>query len=268
MVTARRIAKVSPRSKIVFVSQESAPEVVQEAFRLGGRGYIVKTDAARELLTCVNVVLGGARFVGSRFDGHQFTEASDVRGSDSARQKKESARGHEAQFHSADAGFLEGFTRFIDSALRAGKAVIVVATESHRSSLLTRLQARGLDVAAAIEQGRYISLDAAGTLSTYMVNDRLDRARFLKLAHDLIARAARAVNGEHDRVAACGECPSLLWAQGNAEAAIQVEHLWDAFARSHNLDILCGYVLSSFQLEQENHIHERICAKHSAVSAQ
>ena len=54
---------------------------------------------------------------------------------------------------------------------RAGNAVIVIATESHRESLLPRLQAHGLDIAAAIEQGRYISLDAADTLSTFMVND-------------------------------------------------------------------------------------------------
>jgi hypothetical protein len=32
------------------------------------------------------------------------------------------------------------------------------------------------------------------------------------------------------------------------------------------LDILCGYVLNSFQREEENHIYERICAEHSAVS--
>ena len=31
---ARRIRKVSPESKILFVTQESSPEVVQECFRL------------------------------------------------------------------------------------------------------------------------------------------------------------------------------------------------------------------------------------------
>jgi DNA-binding NarL/FixJ family response regulator len=268
MEAARKIARGSPRSKILFVSQESSADVVQEAFRLGAWGYIVKTDAARELLVAVNVVLRGARFVGSRFDGHEFTDASDGQFFELARQKKGSARHHEAQFYSDDEGFLESFTRFIDSGLGAGNAVIVLATESHRNSLLLRLQARGLDVAAAIEQGRYISLDAAGTLSALMVNDRFDRARFLKFTGELVAKAVAAVKQEHGRVAACGEASPLLWAQGKAEAAIRFEYLWDQFARSHDLDVLCGYVLNNFQREHENHIYERICAEHSAVSSQ
>jgi DNA-binding NarL/FixJ family response regulator len=109
MEAARKIAKASPRSKILFVSQESSAEVVQEAFRLGAWGYIVKTDAARELLAAVNVVLRGARFAGSRFDGHDFNGASDGRFPESARPKKESARRHEVQFYSSDEGFLENF---------------------------------------------------------------------------------------------------------------------------------------------------------------
>jgi len=53
--------------------------------------------------------------------------------------------------------------------------------------------------------------------------------------------------------------------KGKADAAIHVEHLWGEIARKHEVDILCGYVLNSFQLEQESHVHERICAEHSAV---
>jgi hypothetical protein len=77
--------------------------------------------------------------------------------------------------------------------------------------------------------------------------------------------AAKGVKQKHGRVAACGEC-ALLWAQGKAGAAIRFEYLWDEFARLHDLDVLCGYVLNGFQREHENHIYERICAEHSAVS--
>lgn len=266
MEAARQIAKLSPRSKIIFISQESSHEVVQEAFRLGARGYIVKTDAARELLPAVNVVLRGERFAGSRFDGHQFAERSDVPLSESAPQKNQSSRHHEAQFYSDDESFLEGFTQFIDSSLKAGNAVIVIATESHRRGLLPRLQARGLDIPAALEQGRFISLDPADTLSMFMVDDRLDRARFLELTNELIERAATAVKGEHGRIAACGECAPMLWEQGKIEAALRVERLWDEFARTHKLDVLCGYLLSSFPRGQENEMFEKIRAEHSAVS--
>lgn len=73
---ARRIRKVSPESKILFVSQESSAEVVQEALGLGARGYVVKIDARRELMEGVNTVLQGERFVGRRFSHHDFVGAS------------------------------------------------------------------------------------------------------------------------------------------------------------------------------------------------
>jgi hypothetical protein len=111
-------------------------------------------------------------------------------------------------------------------------------------------------------------LDVAETLSTFMVNDQSDPVRFLKVAGNLIEAAAKAAKGEHPRVAACGECAPTLWAQGKADAAVQLEHLWDEIARTCSMDILCGYVLNSFQREQERHIYERICAEHSAVCPQ
>ena len=78
------------------------------------------------------------------------------------------------EFQTAAAFLFDDLTRFIQPALRAGNAAIVVATESHRDSLLLRLQApHGLDIGAAIEQGRYIALDAAETLSTFMPSGSL-----------------------------------------------------------------------------------------------
>ncbi len=272
---ARRIRELAPESKILFVSQESSVHFVQAAFTVGALGYVVKMDAGSELLTAVYTVLRGERFVGRRFAGHNFTGASDAPTPGSARGNSVSpflqrqnigiARRHEAGFYSDDASLLDGFTQFIGAALRAENAVIVVATELHRGNLLPRLQAHGLDIGAAIEQGRYISLDAADTLSTFMVNDQPDPVRFLKVAGDLVVAAAKAAKGEHPRVAACGECAPLLWAQGDAEAAIRVEDLWNEIATTYYVDILCGYPLGSFHSEQDSHIFQRICAEHSAV---
>ena len=38
--------------------------------------------------------------------------------------------------------------------------------------------------------------------------------------------------------------------------------------KRYDVDILCGYVMKSFQREPERHIYERICAEHSAVCSQ
>jgi DNA-binding NarL/FixJ family response regulator len=271
---ARRIRKLSPKSKILFMSQESSADVAQEALALGALGYVVKSHAGSELLPAVEAVLQGMQFVSGGLSGQYFTPASDSKTLDSSDEplqppaliRTEIMRNHEVEFYSDDAECLAGFTRFIEAALGSGSAVIVVATESHREGILRRLQEHGVDIVTAVEQGRYISVDVAETLATFMVNDQPDPARLLKAAGNLIA-AAKASSGEHARVAACGECAPILWEQGKANAAVEVEHLWDEIAKSSNVDILCGYVLNSFQREQGSHIYERICAEHSAVSS-
>jgi DNA-binding NarL/FixJ family response regulator len=51
---ARQIRKLSPESKIVFLSQESSAEVVEEALNTGACGYVVKARAASELLRALD----------------------------------------------------------------------------------------------------------------------------------------------------------------------------------------------------------------------
>jgi DNA-binding NarL/FixJ family response regulator len=60
---ARQIRKLSPDSKILFVTQESSSEVVEEALSLGASGYVVKTRVASDLLSAVEVILQGGIFV-------------------------------------------------------------------------------------------------------------------------------------------------------------------------------------------------------------
>ena len=67
---ARRIREVASSSKIIFLTQESAPEVVEEALASGAHGYVVKTQAGSELLTALETVLRGSRFVGCGLNAH------------------------------------------------------------------------------------------------------------------------------------------------------------------------------------------------------
>jgi DNA-binding NarL/FixJ family response regulator len=270
---ARQIRKLSPESKILFVSQESSADVVQEALSTGAHGYVVKTDARSELLEAVSAVLRRERFVGRRFSGHDFVGASEAMASEEFRIKSalalqrniEVAHRHNVGFYSDDAGLLDDATQFIGAALTAGSSAVVVATEPHRNSLLLRLQGHGSDIAEAIEQGRYIAVDAADALSTFMIHGMLDPVRYLNLFRDVIVRAAKAAKGEQARVAVFGEGVHLLWAQGNAEAAIQVEGICNQLAKAYDVDILCGYSIRGVQGGMESPFYEKICAEHSAV---
>ena len=61
---ARRIRTLSAESKILFVSQESSWDVVQEALRSGGLGYVVKAHAGSELLAAVDALCQGRQYIG------------------------------------------------------------------------------------------------------------------------------------------------------------------------------------------------------------
>jgi DNA-binding NarL/FixJ family response regulator len=75
---ARQIRKVSPESKILFLSQESSADVVQEGLKLGALGYVAKARAGTELLAAVEAVLQGRRFVSSDLLGQNFVHPTEA----------------------------------------------------------------------------------------------------------------------------------------------------------------------------------------------
>jgi DNA-binding NarL/FixJ family response regulator len=65
----RQIRRVSPRSKIVFLSMLDGVEVIQSAFEAGGSGYVFKWDAGRDLIPGIRAILLGQRFVSQSLTG-------------------------------------------------------------------------------------------------------------------------------------------------------------------------------------------------------
>ncbi len=254
---ARQIRQPSPNSKIVFLSIENSLDVVQVALSTGAQGYVHKTDSQSDLLPAIDVALRGIQFVSGMLRGYGL---NDIQGAKAPRR-------HEVQFYSDDTVLLDRLVRFVAVALKTGDVAAVVATESHRDSLFDRLKAEGLDVDAAINHGRYISLDVAETLSTFMVNDVPDWERFFEVVGGLVSGGAKAGKREHSRVAICGECGPLLWAEGKVDAAIRLEQLLNQLGTIYEFDILCAYALNSFHGEKDKHVFQSICAEHSAVNS-
>jgi len=255
---ARRIRQLCPNSKIVFLSQNNDLDVVRAALATGALGYVCKTDTGSELLPAIDAVLRGKQFVSSSLKGYEFTDAL----------AEKAAHSHEVLFYSDDAVLLHGVTRFIAAALKAGDGAIVLATKSHCDTLLQKLKAEGVDTEGALQQGTYISLDAADTLSTIMVNGLPDPVLFFGAIGGCIEAAAKAAKSEPPHVVVFGEAVALLKAEGKADAAIRFEQLGNDLAKTHHVDILCAYPLSSFHGEEDELVLQSIYAEHSAVYSQ
>jgi len=168
---------------------------------------------------------------------------------------------HRVQFYEKDAFLLDELIGFIDAGFEAGQAGIVIATQPHLDDLERRLQER------SSPSGRYIVMDAAETLSKFMVDGWPDERLFAEVIGEVIQRAARDGDRNVRRVRAFGEMVSLLWAQGAHEAAIRLEELWDGLAATLPVSVLCAYPIEGFHDEEHGGAFSRICATHSHVRA-
>jgi signal transduction histidine kinase len=172
--------------------------------------------------------------------------------------------GHSVQFYADDSFLLDDLSRFIGTALGAGDAAIVLATPAHREALEQRLQARGLSTAQSIRQGRYIVLDAAGTLQKFMVEGFPDAARFREVLSSIVVRARGAVESGA-RVVAFGEMVALLWADGKYDAAIRLEQLWNELGKEQSFFLHCAYPIKGFAQDHHSEPFLKICSEHSDV---
>lgn len=268
---ARRMRELTPQSRILVVSEHRSRDIVEEALRAGADGYVVKSVAYRDLLPAIRRVLQGSQFVSAIIADRASIKIDQT--SEGPRGVKDVAEippqglkiplRHEVGFYADDRRLLDDLKIFVGASLKAGNAAIVLATESHRENLLSRLQSYDVDVRAAIEQGRYVALDAADALSMFMVHGMPDRLQFFKAFYSLI-RTIRNTTKEHRRIAVFGECVDLLCSQGNAEAAIQMERLGNQL-NANDVHILCAYSLADTRREMDRKTSQRICAEHSAV---
>jgi signal transduction histidine kinase len=170
---------------------------------------------------------------------------------------------HSVQFYEEDASLIDSLSKLIGTALIAGDAAIVVATQAHRDALAKRLKARGLDLDRNAKLGTYCPLDASETLSAFMVNGAPDATRFHAFMGHLLSSVRSAANSP--RLVVFGEMVALLWADGNINAAIQLEQLWNELGRTHAFDLHCGYPMKSFAREAHSQAFLHICAEHSHV---
>ena len=73
---ARQIRQVAPHSKILFVRENRSPDIAEAALNTGAGGFVIKADAARELLPAIHAVLQGKRFISASLAGHFLVAAT------------------------------------------------------------------------------------------------------------------------------------------------------------------------------------------------
>ena len=167
---------------------------------------------------------------------------------------------HVLQIYENEHSFISSLAGYVSSGIRLGECAIVIATKEHLIELVSRLNADGLDVDRLIGDDQLITLDAAETLSRFMVNNWPDE----KLFNDTISSVINRGTCKQRKVRAFGEMVALLWAQGHNGATIQLELLWEKFCSQNDLGLFCAYPKSGFTSDITESI-EQICHCHGKV---
>jgi signal transduction histidine kinase len=171
---------------------------------------------------------------------------------------------HSVQFYGEDNSLVDEVSRFVGTALVAGDAAVVVATQSHREAIAKRWEAMGFDIAKPSNQGRYVCLDASETLARLMKGNLPDATLFTEMVSGVMSRVSASTRSK-GRIAVFGEMVTLLWAQGNKEGALRLEQLWNELAPEFPMSLRCAYPMSSFNREDHSDPFLKICSEHSHI---
>jgi anti-sigma regulatory factor (Ser/Thr protein kinase) len=171
-----------------------------------------------------------------------------------------SAGEHVVVFYDYDYEVARTVGSYLAAGVHASGAAVIIATETHRAAFGAELEAAGIDVAAAVEQGSLVSVDAAATMSQFITDGRIDRDDFRRVVGGLVHPAAHGGS-----VRAYGEMVALLWDAGNVIAAIELEELWNELGCELEFSLLCGYHTSSVSDPQHAEALQQVCHLHSSI---
>jgi len=233
---------------VVFLSMVEADDHVGEAFRRGGRGYVIKSRVARDLPTALDQVLRGRMFAPSLTSLVHETHGC----------------GHGLHLRGGSESFLDELASFFDLALRRGDATCVMASADIREGLVGRLRPLGWEMGGAASHQRCRVVDADDALSTFMRNGRPDADVLAEIVAELDQYRRATTDAVTSRLTIFGNLAGVLVDDGNVEGALHLESLWDTLTRGLPFFTLCGYSEACFEADQYD-LWARLCAEHQAV---
>ena len=172
---------------------------------------------------------------------------------------------HAVHFYSSEGFLVDSLSRFVGSALEAGDSSFVLATQVHLDEIAERLKALGVNVDMAVKKGRYLTFEAFQVMAQLTVEGKLNKTSFDEFVRGVVLPLKAAAEGKVQRVAACGEIVALLWAEGRAEVAIQLEHLWNELAKQGSFSFRCVYPIASFSDPRQSELFTKLCSEHANV---
>ena len=247
--TLEQLRRDGPEARVVFLTMHRDDEFVAAAINGGAHGYVLKSHMHLDLISAIDHALAGRLFLPS------LISLSTVAGSR-----------HAVQFHANESHFLDEVSQLVRATLRSGEQVVLVTSEATRIGVAQRLQARQMDLAVLAEREQYVATDSALFLSQVMRDGRPDKGRLAEMVHGLERLRLAVPNGPRGRVTIVGDTSGSLCRNGNFEAALELERIWNELTRALPFFTVCCYPIECFEHSDARNVLANVCAEHSAVN--
>ena len=247
----RSLEQAGTRGRVVFLSMHDEDEYVREAFRCGGRGYVLKTRAGRDLVNALDHVHLGRVFVPSLSSLFLVSDGAD---------------GHAMQLVGDERAFLDGIATLFDLALQQGDATCVIGMDWFREGLSQRLRARGWVVDGPTKHPRYLAINTAEALDQLIRSGTIEEDHVAGFVGEMERYRLSAAEGPARRLTICGDTSGRLLATGQPNAAVDLERNWSRLTKGLPFLTLCSYSAAASRHDGTHpEAFQHVCAEHSAV---
>jgi DNA-binding NarL/FixJ family response regulator len=246
--TLEQLRQGGHKIKVVFLTMHDDDEIAAAAINAGADGYVLKSRIHLDLISAIGHALAGRLFLPS------LTSLSTVAGSR-----------HTVLFHADDTHYADEVSRLADATLRSGEQFVLATREAIRLAVAERLKARGVDLTLLAERGQYVAHDSELALSEVMEGGKPDKKRLAEMIGGL-ERARQAVPGRaRSRLTVFGDMAVFLCRNGNFEAVLELERIWNELTHPLPFFTVCSYPIECFLDAEARNLLPKVCAEHSAV---
>lgn len=222
--TAAELRRIGSLAKLLFLTSHRNDGYVNEAIESGASGYVLKQSAWSTLMPALHHVLAGRQFL-----------------PDLALLAQRRRHAHTFHTHPDTNVWLDGVAHVLSEALHDGDVAAVALTPDHRDDLAVRLAQRHWNLADLETLGRYLVFDIDDASRRVIRNGRLDRDAVAEMIDALDRARGTCVGGPASRLVIVGEISVLLCRNGNFEAALDLEQLWDELTQPLPILTVCAY---------------------------
>ena len=166
------------------------------------------------------------------------------------------------QVYENDVDLITRLCAIVVTSIRLGDAILIVATAEHRDQLVNKLEKSGIDIRAAVRDGRYVMMEAAELLSLFMRDGYPDAELFRASVGTLVTKARAQAKSTNQGLTVFGEMVAVLWNNGQKEAALALERIWNAALADSTFHLHCAYPRAVFSDTGE---FRSVCEVHSHV---